>query len=140
MSRLRGGAFISQRTRRRIVIVSNVKVKKGKFLNFIALYPVLRTIQSALHFTSLTDLFTQTPSWLLWEASIHMLELMREGCSYTYTPLSIVRYSFKQLSELEQCRVKNLAHGFNTAAQDSNPGSRSQESEALPLRHCALQT
>ena len=29
-----------------------------------------------------------------------------EGCSYTYPPLSIARYSFKQLSELEQCRFK----------------------------------
>ena len=28
--------------------------------------------------------------------------------------------------------MKKLAQGFNTAAQDSNPGSRSQESEALP--------
>ena len=52
--------------------------------------------------------------------------------------MSIVRYSFIQLSELEQCRVKKLAQGFNTAAQDSNPGSRSRESEALPLSHCAL--
>ena len=34
--------------------------------------------------------------------------------------------------------MKTLAHGFNTAAQDSNPGSRSRESEALPLSHCAL--
>ena len=102
-------------------------------------YPVLWTIQSALHFTSLRDLFTQTPSRLLWEASSHMLQLMREGCSYTYPPLSIVRYSFIQLSELEQCRVKKLAQGFNTAAQDSNPGSRSRESEALLLNHCALQ-
>ena len=62
-----------------------------------------------------------------------MLQLMREGCSYTYAPLSIARYSFIQLSELQQCRVKKLAQGFNTTAQDSNPGS--QESEA----HCALQ-
>ena len=35
--------------------------------------------------------------------------------------------------------MKKLAQGFNTAAQDSNPGSRSQESEALPLSHGALQ-
>ena len=68
-----------------------------------------------------------------------MLQLMREGCSYTYSPLSIARYSFIQLSELEQCRVKKLAQDFNTAAQDSNPGSRSRESETLPLSHCALQ-
>ena len=30
------------------------------------------------------------------------------------------------------------AQGFNTAAQDSNPGSRSREFEALPLSHCTL--
>ena len=66
------------------------------------------TVQSALHFTSLTDLFTKTPSWLLWEASSHLLQLMRECCSYKYPPLSIARYSFIQLSEQEQCRVKNL--------------------------------
>ena len=67
-----------------------------------------------------------------------MLQLMREGCSYTYPPLSIDRYSFIQLSELEQHGVKKLAQCFNTAAQDLNPGSRSRESEALPLSHCAL--
>ena len=50
-----------------------------------------------------------------------MLSLMREGCSYTYPTLSIARYSFIQLSELEQCKVKKRAQGFNTAAQDSNP-------------------
>ena len=88
-----------------------VCVCKGS--SYIAQYPVLRTAQSALHFTSLTDLFTQIPSRLLWEASSHM----REGCSYTYPPLSIVRYSFKQLSELEQCRIKKLAQGFNAAAR-----------------------
>ena len=32
-----------------------------------------------------------------------------------------------QLSELEQCRVKKIAQGFNTTAQDSNPGSLSRE-------------
>ena len=84
-------------------------VKICKASSYIAQYPVLRTAQSALHFTALTDLFTQTPSRLLWEASNHLLQWMREGCSYTYPPLSIVRYSFKQLSELEQCRVdKNM--------------------------------
>ena len=91
-------------------------------------YPVLRTVQSALHFSSLTDLFTQTPSRLLWEASSHLLQLMRKGWSYTYPSLSIARYSFIQLSEVEQCRV----------SQDSNPGSRSRASEALHLSHCAM--
>ena len=78
---------------------------------YIAQYPVPRTVQSALHFTSLTDLFTQTPPWLLCEASSHMLQLMREGCSYIYPPLYIARYSCIQLSELEQCTVKKLARG-----------------------------
>ena len=35
---------------------------KVKASSYIAQYPVLRTVQSALHFTSLTDLFTHTPS------------------------------------------------------------------------------
>ena len=80
--------------------------KKASF--YIAQYPVLRTIQRALHFISLTDLFTQTPSQLLWEASSHMLQLMREVCSSTYPPLSIIGYSFIQLSELEQCSLPKV--------------------------------
>ena len=63
---------------------------------------------------------------------------LRRLLVHKYSPLSIARYSFIQLSELEQCRVKKLARGFNTAAQDSNPGSLSRESEALPLSHCTL--
>ena len=112
---------------------------KIKASSYIAQYPFLRIAQSALHFTSLTDLFTHTPSRLLWEATSYMLQLMREDCSCTHPPLSIARYSFIQLSELEQCGVKKLAQGFNTAAQDSNTGSRSREYEALPLSNCALQ-
>ena len=34
--------------------------------------------------------------------------------------------------------MKKLAQGFNTAGQDSNPGSLSRRSGALPLSHCAL--
>jgi len=34
--------------------------------------------------------------------------------------------------------VKNLTEGCNTAEQDSNPGSHSRESEALPLSYCAM--
>ena len=80
---------------------------KSKGSSYIAQYPVLRTVQSALHFTSLTDLFTQTPSRLLWEASSHMLQLMREGCSYTYPPLSIARYSFNSAEWTgAMCRTK----------------------------------
>ena len=94
-----------------------VIIRQVKASSYITQYPIPRTVQSALHFTSLTDLFTQTPSRLLWEASGHMLQLMREGCSYTYPPLSITGYSFIQMSELEQCRVTKLAQGFNTAAR-----------------------
>ena len=36
--------------------------------------------------------------------------------------------------------MKTLAQSFNTAAQDSNPGSRSRESKAPPVSHCALHT
>ena len=68
----------------------------------------------------------------------YTIQLMREDCSYTYPLLSTAKYSFIQLNELEQCRVKKLAKGFNTAEQDSNPGFLSRESEALPLSHCAL--
>ena len=47
--------------------------------------------------------------------------LMREGCSYTCPPLSIASYSFIQLSELEQCRVKKFVQNVNTTVQDFNP-------------------
>ena len=56
------------------------------------------------------------------------------------TTVHVARYSFIQLSELKQCRVKKPARGFNTTAQDSNPGSLSQESEALPMGHCIYLT
>ena len=36
--------------------------------------------------------------------------------------------------------MRKLTQRFNTAAQDSNPGSLSRESEALPLSHCTLMT
>ena len=43
-----------------------------KVNSYTAEYPVLRTAQIALHFTSLTDLFNRTPSQFLWEASSRM--------------------------------------------------------------------
>ncbi|KAK2173792.1 hypothetical protein NP493_848g01030 [Ridgeia piscesae] len=57
-------------------------------------------------------MFNQTPSQLLWEASSHMLQLMREGCLCKYPPLSLARYSFIQLSELEQRREKKTYPRF----------------------------
>ena len=56
--------------------------------SYIALYPGLMSGQSGFHFTSL---FTQTPSRLLWQTSCQMLQLMSEGCSYTYPQLYIAR-------------------------------------------------
>ena len=104
--------------------------QQGKVSSYIVQYPVL----SILHFTP-----SQTCSMKhhlnVFVKNSAMLQLMHEGCSYEYPPLSIARYSFLQLSELEQCRVNKLAQGFNTAAQDSNPGSLSLESKALPLSH-----
>jgi len=47
---------------------------------------VYRTAQSTLHFTSMADLFNQTPSQLLWEAYSNMFHVMRESCSNTYPP------------------------------------------------------
>ena len=67
-----------------------------------------------------------------------MLQLMCKCYLYKYPPLSIARYTFIQLSKLEQCRANKLAQGFNKAAQDSNPGSLSRASETVPLGHCAL--
>ena len=60
--------------------------EKVKVCSYIAQYPILRIFPSALHFSSLADLFNQTPSQLLWEAPSYMLQLMREDCSYTYLP------------------------------------------------------
>ena len=60
---------------------------------------------------------------------------MREDCSYTYPPLSVARYSFIQLGELEQCRLKNKVltpqHRIRTLVH-------LLESEALPWSHCTL--
>ena len=93
-------------------------VKKAKASSYIAQYPVLRTAQNALHFTSLADLFTQTPPRLLWEASSHIFainarRLLVHKSTTVYSQILI----FIQLSELAQCRMKKLAQGFNTAAR-----------------------
>ena len=42
-----------------------VKLKKVKVSSYIAQYLILRIVQSTLHFTSLADLFSQTPSQLI---------------------------------------------------------------------------
>ena len=67
--------------------------------------------QSALPITSLADLFNQTPFQLLWEASSHMQQLMREGCLHTYPPLvySQVRiYTAKWTVAMDRIRTRVL--------------------------------
>jgi len=93
---------------------NNVTYKKGKFLYSAVSSPQDRSKRFTLYFSD-RPVHSDTTR-LLWEASSHMLQLMCEGCSCTYPPLSIARYSYTQLSELEQCRVKKLPQGFNTAA------------------------
>ena len=77
---------------------------KGKFL-----YSAASSHQDcSKRFSSLTDLFKLTPSQLPWGKRPATLQLMRKGCCYKNSPLSIARHSFRQLSKLEQCRVKKL--------------------------------
>ena len=114
-----------------VLFSSSLCKGKGEFLYSAVSNPQDYSKRFTLY--SLADLFNQTPSRLLWEASSYMLQLMCKDCLYTYPPLSVAMYSFIQLRELKQCRVKKLAQSFNTAAQVLNLGPFSRESEALPL-------
>ena len=78
---------------RNINVFTHKNFNKTKSLKYCSPIRSSGLLKQLLHFTSLTDLFNQTPSQLFWEASSHMLQLMHEGCSYTYPPLSIARYS-----------------------------------------------
>ena len=55
----------------------------------------------------------------------HHSSPVQSNISLFCPPLSIARYTFIQLSELEQCRVDEFPHGL-MAAQDSKPGSLSR--------------
>ena len=59
-------------------------------------------------FYSLADLFNRTTFRFLGEASSYTANNSRRLFVHTYTPLSIARYSFIQLSELEQRRLKKI--------------------------------
>ena len=78
----------------------------GKFLYSAVSNPPDCSKQFTLY--SLADLFNQTPSQLLWEASSHAAINAQTLFIHKYPPMSITRYSFTQLSELEHRRVKNL--------------------------------
>ena len=73
---------------------------KGKGSFYIAQYPVRWTAQSASHFLpSLTDLFIPTPFSASPGSILARQQLRAKTKSLTFPPLSIVRYSFIQLSE-----------------------------------------
>ena len=61
------GAFVNICSKRH----SLLNIKDIKLSSYIMQYPVLRTAQSALHFTSLADLFNQTSFQFISEASSH---------------------------------------------------------------------
>ena len=114
-------------------MVAHLGASKGKFL-----YSAVSGHQDGSeHFTlySLADKFNQTPSQLLCEAFKHAAINAQRLLIHKYPPLSTARYSFIELSEVEQCMEKKCAQGFNTAVQDLNLGPLSQESEALSLSH-----
>ena len=81
-----------------------------KFLYSTVVHP--QDCSKRLTVYSPVDVFNLTPSWLLWEAPSHAGNNAWRLFIHKYPPLAIARYSFIQLSELEQCRMKNLAHGF----------------------------
>ena len=105
--------------------------KKGSF--YIAQYPVRLTAQSALHFLpSLTDLFIPTPFSASPGSILARQQLRAKTKSLTFPPLSIVRYSFIQLSRQGRQWREGKCPIFETVAKgDSNPGSLDCESGIL---------
>lgn len=57
---------------------------------------------------------------------------------HKYPPLSIARYSFIQPSELEQCRVNELAQGSKRQQEDSNPDFLHCEFDALTTCYASV--
>ena len=69
-------------------------------------YPVIRSSRSSLYFTPRqTWSIKYTPEFS--GKHTDAPQLRRNDCSYEQSPLSIARYSFIQLSQLERRRVKN---------------------------------
>ena len=82
---------------------------KVKISSYIAQYPVLRTAcpkRFTLYFHDRHHLNFSV------KHPATVTRLVGVGRSYKYPPLPIARYSFIQLSELEQRRVNKLAQGF----------------------------
>ena len=95
--------------------------KKGTFLCSAVSNPWDCSKRITLH--PQADLLIPTPIRLLWEASTTMLKLLREDHSFTYPPLSIVKYSFIQLGELNQRRMSNeVAQVSKRQQEDTKSG------------------
>ena len=96
---------------------------KGKFLYSAVSSPQDRSKRFSLY-------FSDTISTSLGSIQ-RQLQLMREGCSYTYPPGTHL-YSCVNWNKSEK-----LAQGFNTTAQDLNLGPLSRE--FVVVSHCTLQ-
>ena len=66
-------------------------------------------IHAHAHAHTHTLTHTHTHTHRRCQSTVMHCRMTLKGCSYTYSQLSIARYSCIQLSELEQCRVKKLA-------------------------------
>ena len=113
--------------------------KKGKGSFYIAQYPVRWTAQSASHFLpSLTDLIIPTSFSASPGSILARQQLCAKTKSLTFSPLSIARYSFIQLSQ-QGCEWRERKCPiFETVANgDSNPGPLDCESGVLPLSYRA---
>ena len=111
---------------------------KKKVWFYIALYPVHWTAQSALHFPPLADLFIPTP-FSASLGSILAMQQLRNDYSLTFPPLSIVRYSFIQLSRLRRREVKENAQTSKRYQRGFEPGLsrlRVRHSTTEPPRLC----
>ena len=77
---------------------------------------------------SLTDLFNQTISWLLYEAPNHAAINMRRLVVHKHQPISIARCSAEWTEAMYSDKTCSR---FDIAAQDSNPGYLSRVYEAV---------
>ena len=89
--------------------------------SYIAQYTVLRTAQRAftLYFPG-RPVQSNTISTSL--GSIQLYAAVNVRWLLVYISTTVYSQVLIQLTELEQCKVKKLAQGFKTAAQDLNTG------------------
>ena len=73
---------------------------------------------------SLANLFDWTSSWFLWGVFCHTAIYSQRLFTHKQSPLSIARYSFIQLSELEHNRVNELAKVQHSKTEFKTESSR----------------